>query len=451
MATRRDEQTRGGRRAPGRAPGVYRTAGNPLYRTDPRTGNLVLANEFEVIDEPRPLPPAPPRAPVVEEAPREEAPSPLFTVFADGPSAESEPPGSAPGALGSAEAEAGGAAENTASAGSRTSGRGAQMGAMAGAAVAGIPGMVLGALAGEVIEGQIAGQPSASGAGARAPTQASVPNQPRQDLPEEPPKETPVAIEAPGTEDGDDSAPGPSDSKDSSAPDSGSKDNASGDSPDAGGGGSNDADAGGFYQGGFVTPDRLRGPDPAGPDDGAADLDVGEFVVNAQAAQQNMGLLEAINAQPGLQGAPDVVTMHWFFGNVLPRTPEGRQLIADYEEVGPAIEQALAQRPDGVQVLQRIVRSYIQPAAEAVRRGDYAGAVHLYGEMGTEAAQLAAESELDSEIEQKLEEFAQDSAEIAHDGELARLASSPGNQLVHPGDQVAAQPMSRLGRIFVGG
>lgn len=63
---------------------------------------------------------------------------------------------------------------------------------------------------------------------------------------------------------------------------------ASGGSPDSAaagfGGGYGGIDGfGGLYRGGVVTPNRLRGPNPPGPDDGYAALNVGEGVLTAAA------------------------------------------------------------------------------------------------------------------------------------------------------------------------
>jgi hypothetical protein len=46
---------------------------------------------------------------------------------------------------------------------------------------------------------------------------------------------------------------------------------------------------GGFAEGGFVTPDRLMGPDPAGPDEGFAALMSGEVVLTPE-QQREIGL-----------------------------------------------------------------------------------------------------------------------------------------------------------------
>ena len=52
----------------------------------------------------------------------------------------------------------------------------------------------------------------------------------------------------------------------------------------------------GYYKGGEVTHNRLRGHDPQGPDDGYAALDAGEYVVKKSAVKKHRGLLEDINA-----------------------------------------------------------------------------------------------------------------------------------------------------------
>ena len=71
----------------------------------------------------------------------------------------------------------------------------------------------------------------------------------------------------------------------------------SGSDPNGGGGstgggvggasdGSNDSGGNGFAKGGHVTADRLKGPNPPGPDDGYAALDVGETVITAEATRR---------------------------------------------------------------------------------------------------------------------------------------------------------------------
>ena len=64
-----------------------------------------------------------------------------------------------------------------------------------------------------------------------------------------------------------------------------------------GGFGGGDSGDGGYAKGGKVTMNRLRGPNPMGPDDGYAGLKDGEFVINAKSVgKYGIELMNAINA-----------------------------------------------------------------------------------------------------------------------------------------------------------
>ena len=66
---------------------------------------------------------------------------------------------------------------------------------------------------------------------------------------------------------------------------------------EAGGGyGGMDGAGGGMYRGGIVTANRLRGPDPRGPDDGYVAMDKGEGVLTAEAVRHyGPGLVHRLN------------------------------------------------------------------------------------------------------------------------------------------------------------
>ena len=68
----------------------------------------------------------------------------------------------------------------------------------------------------------------------------------------------------------------------------------SGDS--AGFGGGTDSGSDGWAKGGKVTKDRLKGPDPKGPDEGYGALLSGEYVIKKSAVKKyGQGLLDMIN------------------------------------------------------------------------------------------------------------------------------------------------------------
>jgi hypothetical protein len=60
--------------------------------------------------------------------------------------------------------------------------------------------------------------------------------------------------------------------------------------------------AAGFAEGGLVTPDRLLGPNPPGPDDGFVALDVGEVVLNPR-QQRKVGMDRIARALMGARTA----------------------------------------------------------------------------------------------------------------------------------------------------
>ena len=64
----------------------------------------------------------------------------------------------------------------------------------------------------------------------------------------------------------------------------------------AAGGSTNDGSTGGMAKGGYVHGGLMSGPNPAGPDDGAVNLDIGEYVIKKSSVDKyGKGLLDMIN------------------------------------------------------------------------------------------------------------------------------------------------------------
>ncbi len=64
----------------------------------------------------------------------------------------------------------------------------------------------------------------------------------------------------------------------------------------AAGGSTNDGSTGGMAKGGYVHGGLMSGPNPPGPDDGAVNLDIGEYVIKKSAVDKyGKGLLDMIN------------------------------------------------------------------------------------------------------------------------------------------------------------
>ena len=113
----------------------------------------------------------------------------------------------------------------------------------------------------------------------------------------------------------------------------GSDGSGGGGSDGGGGGGSEGGDGsdGSGFTGGWVTSNRLFGPDPEGPDDGLMKLDVGEFIVPAAQAQMHRPMLERIRSglPPGLGGMDEDPMHEMGMGDQMEDAAEG-----EYEHGG---------------------------------------------------------------------------------------------------------------------
>lgn len=153
-----------------------------------------------------------------------------------------------------------------------------------------------------------------------------------------------------------------------------------GDGPSGSGG-----DAGGWANGGFVTADRLAGPDPAGPDDGYGGLDAGEFVVRAPQALRFAGLLQAINDGTYDPRAPDnrptIGPASWGsrgddLSALLPHPPSVMtpdQVQASMEQLGPPqrlrVANALSDGVTAVALAKLLGPAVMDAVAAGVARG----------------------------------------------------------------------------------
>ncbi len=91
------------------------------------------------------------------------------------------------------------------------------------------------------------------------------------------------------------------------------------------------------------------------------------------------------NAVCATLGKPDdcfeLTTLRFYRDEVLRRTAAGRDAIAEYEDIAPGIVQAIAMRPDAVQIHHQLFHAFIRPAVEAVSRHEFDLAFTIYREM----------------------------------------------------------------------
>jgi hypothetical protein len=91
------------------------------------------------------------------------------------------------------------------------------------------------------------------------------------------------------------------------------------------------------------------------------------------------------NAVCASLGKPDdcfeLTTLRFYRDAVLRRSAAGRHAIAEYEDIAPHIVSTIATRPDARSIHERLYRDSIQPAVEAVSRGEFDRAFAIYRAM----------------------------------------------------------------------
>lgn len=126
----------------------------------------------------------------------------------------------------------------------------------------------------------------------------------------------------------------------------------------------------------------------------------------AQQAPQNLPpALKAIVDQTGI--------IEWWLENIVAKSPSGEQIVRDYAQMAPDIVEAIKQHPDQGSVLQELMTNYLMPTTNAIKEGDYQGALKLYFCLMSYASKFAASMQENPEVESTLEAFADREQQMA--------------------------------------
>lgn len=129
---------------------------------------------------------------------------------------------------------------------------------------------------------------------------------------------------------------------------------------------------------GWQGPAYSPGERPSEQNDGASSGGGGCYITTA-----------AVNHGGLADDGEELSALRSFRDGVMTKTPQGQAEIAAYEKMAPEIEKRLSSRPDSSGVYRRLLQTYIRPAADAVKKGDFDTAHLLYREMVGETAMLA--------------------------------------------------------------
>ena len=145
-------------------------------------------------------------------------------------------------------------------------------------------------------------------------------------------------------------------------------------------------------------------------------------------------ITEATMAGLGVQDdeAEPLKVLRFFRDQVLTGTPQGQQMIAEYENIAPLVVEAVNSRPDAMAIYKQIFTQFIMPSVEAVKAGNYPQALQIYAAMIQAVTPLAqeamqAEDELDGMEDPAamagMEQMGEDAGMVAQSPQMARQAA----------------------------
>lgn len=134
-----------------------------------------------------------------------------------------------------------------------------------------------------------------------------------------------------------------------------------------------------------------------------------------------------------------------FRDQVLASTPQGQQMIQEYEAIAPLVVAAVQSRPDAMTIFKSIYTQFIAPAVEAIKGGNYPQALQIYAAMIAAVVPFAQEAmdgmddmgegEMAEAGEvQEMQALGDDAAMVAQNPMMAQQAAPGMHQM--PGGQM---------------
>lgn len=159
-------------------------------------------------------------------------------------------------------------------------------------------------------------------------------------------------------------------------------------------------------------------------------------------------ITEAVMAAGGKgDDAEPLQVLRWFRDNVLASTPEGQQMIQQYEQIAPMVVEAVNQREDNMAIYASIYQKFIAPAVEAVKAGQYPQALQIYSAMVAEVTQYAQATEGAMQEDMAMEGMEENAQNVAQDPQRAMMAAPTGGGALNQFNARSAYPTPlRFGR-----
>jgi len=177
-----------------------------------------------------------------------------------------------------------------------------------------------------------------------------------------------------------------------------------------------------------------------------------EYVRSAGYDPNACFITEAVTSAAGVgDNAEELQVLRQFRDTVMSTTPQGQALVQEYYAIAPMVVEAIAQRPDGLQIFQQIKGEFIDPAVEAAKAGDNQRALQTYAQMIAYVTQFLGESGGEG-IDVDIEGFGDTAQAVASSPEFtgtitdtqASVMHGPGNMMTGGGSASSGVPMQGM-------
>lgn len=139
-------------------------------------------------------------------------------------------------------------------------------------------------------------------------------------------------------------------------------------------------------------------------------------------------ITEAVMSQQGMSdNSEPLMVLRAFRDHVMMQSPEGQAMVAEYEQMAPMVVEAIGTRPDAMQVFQQIYSEFIVPAVEAVKAGEYKGALEIYAKMIAFASSFSEEvMQQDQDALSQIDDFGSHAAMLGQDDDVTAGIAQQG-------------------------
>lgn len=182
-------------------------------------------------------------------------------------------------------------------------------------------------------------------------------------------------------------------------------------------------------------------------------------------------ITEATMAGLGVQddNAEPLMVLRAFRDNVMMGTPQGQQMVQEYNDIAPLVVQAVQARPDAMEIFKQIFDQFIAPAVEAIKAQDFPQALQIYAAMIAAVTPLAQQamdmqdqqggelsmaneppeqSQAPDQAQQQVAQLGQDAGMVAQNPAIAQQAAPApmqgGGAIAQQNPAIAQQPMQPM-------